>query len=307
MTPLRADPQLLAMYRRVKKLGTARRERRFQPRLRFDRESPALVLSPHWDDAVLDCWSLLASDRDLTLVNIFAGIPSPGRAGLWEAISGARDSAERAHVRMAEDRRALALAGRAPVNLPLLDEQYRRQGRSLGVDLVTLDRALAAELAGASHVYAPAGIGAHRDHVLTRRYARMLLRAGIPVSLYAELPYCTFHGWPAWVDGGEPEANRDVDAYWSSFLGAVPEMPALRCAEVVRLGTPTAAAKRQAIGCYETSLNYGVRRLMEDPAFHAFEVRWDLISLQSPAMTRTTQVALDVSQRIPAQTDSRPT
>ena len=266
------------LYRRVKKLRTARRERHFQPRLRFDRESPALVLSPHWDDAVLDCWSLLAGECELALVNLFAGIPPPGRAGLWEAISGARDSAERARARMAEDRRALALAGRKPVNLPLLDEQYRRQSRSSGVALAELDRALSAELAGASHVYAPAGIGAHRDHVLTRRYARLLLREGMPVSLYAELPYCTFHGWPSWVDGGEPAANRYVDAYWSSFLGAVPEMPALRSAEVVHLDARTADAKREAIGCYQTSLNYGVRRLMEDPAFHAFEVRWELVA-----------------------------
>ncbi len=236
------------------------------------------MLSPHWDDAVLDCWGLLASDRELAVVNLFAGIPSPGRTGLWEAISGARDSAERARVRMAEDRRALVLAGRAPVNLALLDEQYRRQSGPSGVELAELDRALTAQLAVASHVYAPAGIGAHRDHVLTRRYARALLRAGVPVSLYADLPYCTFHGWPSWVDGGEPAANRDVDAYWSSFLGAVPEMPALRSGEVVRLDARTAGAKREAIGCYETSLNYGVRRLMEDPAFHTFEVRWELVA-----------------------------
>jgi len=242
----------------------------------MDPAAPVLVLSPHWDDAVLDCWSLLASDRELVVVNLFAGIPAPGRAGVWEAISGVRDSAERARGRMAEDQRALALAGRTPVNLPLLDDQYRRQKPPVTVGLSELDRALGGVVNRASHVYAPAGIGSHVDHVLTRRYARMLLHAGMPVTLYAELPYCTFHGWPSWVDGGEPAANRNVDAYWHSFLAGVPEMPSLRSAEVVRLDERAASVKREAVQSYETSLNYGVRHLMEDPGFHAFEVRWRL-------------------------------
>jgi hypothetical protein len=234
------------------------------------------VLSPHWDDAVLDCWSLLASERALNLVNVFGGTPPAGLAGVWEAIIGVQDSAERARERMAEDTRALALAGREPVNLPLLDAQYRRQTRS-AVGLDELDRALAAEVQSASRVYVPAGIGSHADHVLARHYGRMLLRVGLPVTLYAELPYCVFHGWPPWVDGREPAPKRNVDAYWQSFLRGVPEMPSLRCAEVVRLDARTASAKRQAMECYEASLNFGIRQLLADPAFHGFEVRWDLV------------------------------
>jgi hypothetical protein len=235
-----------------------------------------LVLSPHWDDAVLDCWSLLASNRELTVVNLFAGFPPPGRAGVWEVVIGARDSAERARKRMAEDARALAHAGRKAVNLPLLDAQYRGQARP-APGLEELDRVLTAEVHSASRVYVPAGIGSHVDHMLARRYGRMLLRTGMPVTMYAELPYCTFHGWPSWVDGREPAPNRDVDAYWRSFLEGVPEMPALRSAEVERLDRSTASAKREAVQCYETSLNYGVRQLMADPGFHGFEVRWELV------------------------------
>lgn len=234
------------------------------------------MLSPHWDDAVLDCWSLLASDRQLNVVNFFAGIPPPGSPGVWEAIIGARDPAERARERMAEDTRALARAGRQPLNLPLLDAQYRRPTPH-ALRLEDLDRTLAAEVQSAARVYVPAGIGSHLDHLLTRRYGRMLLRAGMPVTLYAELPYCIFHGWPCWVDGREPAPNRNVDAYWQSFLRDVPEMPSLRSAEVERLDGPTASAKCEAMQCYETSLNYGVRRLLADPAFHGYEVRWELV------------------------------
>jgi hypothetical protein len=238
--------------------------------------APELVLSPHWDDAVLDCWGVLGSEGELNVVNLFAGSPPAGRAGVWEAILGVRDTAERARERLAEDVRALALAGREPLNLPLLDAQYRRQTSST-VSLDELDRALTDQVASASRVYVPAGIGAHPDHRLARLYGRMLLRSGMPITLYAELPYCAFHGWPSWVDGHEPSANRNVDAYWDSFLTGVPEMPSLRSATVERLDAPTAAAKREALSCYEASLNYGIRALLADPAFHGFEVRWDLV------------------------------
>jgi LmbE family N-acetylglucosaminyl deacetylase len=234
------------------------------------------LLSPHWDDAVLSCWSVLEDEGELNVVNLFAGIPSPGRVGAWEAVSGARDSSERAQNRIAEDARALALAGRKPLGLPLLDAKYR--SRPADVDLAALDRALSEAVPSASRVYVPAGIGAHPDHVLARRYGRLLLRFGMPVTLYAELPYCIFHGWPSWVDGGAPEPKRNVDAYWQSFLAGVPEMPALRSADVRRLQGPSSAAKLEAIHCYETSLNYSVKRLLADPAFHGFEVHWQLMS-----------------------------
>ncbi len=267
------------VYRRARAKGAAREEGGLRSRLRVDSHAPALLLSPHWDDAVLDCWSLLSSDEELNVVNLFAGIPPGGRAGVWEAVIGARDSSERARERMAEDGRALALAGRAPLNLALLDAQYRRESRST-LGLEDLDRALAAAVPSASHVYVPAGIGGHTDHVLARRYGRLLLELGIGVSVYAELPYCTFHGWPSWVDGREPAPNRDVDAYWRSFLDGVPEMPPLRSAEIVRLDSAAASAKAEAIRCYEASLNYGVRHLMSEPAFSGFEVLWPLVALR---------------------------
>jgi hypothetical protein len=261
--------------RRSQARRSAREERTFEPALRIDPGAPELLLSPHWDDAALDCWSLLGGDRELVVVNVFAGIPPPGHAGTWEAIAGLEDTAARARGRMAEDTRVLARAGRTPVNLPLLDVEYRRQTQA-STGLEELDRELSHRVPSASRVYAPSGIGGHVDHLLVRRYGRMLLRAGMPVALYAELPYCFFHGWPSWVDGGELEARRDVDAYWRSFVDGVPEMPALRSAVVERLEAPMAAAKAEAIGSYELSLNYAVRRMLADPRAHGFEVRWQL-------------------------------
>jgi hypothetical protein len=256
-----------------------RRRRRaregFAPRLRFQADAPELLLSPHFDDAALSCWSLLSDERELTVVNVFAGIPPAGSVGVWERTIGARDSAERMRERAAEDARALALASRVASNLPLLDEQYRRAG-GLSVGLREMEEALCAHVQAASRVYAPAGIGGHADHALVRDYARALRAQGMPVVLYAELPYCFFHGWPAWVDGGEPSPRRDVDAYWGAFLKEVAELPAPRAAEVVRLDEAAMARKRAAVACYETSLNYGVRHLLGEPSFGGYEVRWPL-------------------------------
>jgi hypothetical protein len=281
---LRTLPHLpRKVYRRVLAQRSEHREGGFRSNLRTDSQAPELLLSPHFDDAVLSCWSLLASDRRLTVVNLFAGIPAAGQpGGPWEALIGVQDSAERKRARMAEDARSLARAGRAPVNLALLDAQHRGRTDS-SPSPREIDRALTSEVQSASRVYVPAGIGSHPDHLLARRYGRMLLRAGMPVTLYADLPYCTFHGWPSWVDGREAAPNRDVDAYWRCSLDQVPEMPPLRSAEVIRLQGSAPIAKGEAVMIYETSLNFGVRYLMADPAFGGFEVRWELVGQGAPA------------------------
>jgi LmbE family N-acetylglucosaminyl deacetylase len=264
-------------YRRLRALGRSYEETRFRTRIRADAQAPELILSPHWDDAVLDCWGLLASERQVNVVNLFAGVPAPGRLAPWDAITGAVDSSERARERIAEDARALARAGCAPVNLPFLDAQYRVAAGAPGLEAI--DRALVAAVSSASRVYVPAGVGGHIDHLLVRRYGRMLLRAGLPVTLYVELPYCVLHGWPPWVDGAEPDPHLNVDEFWLEFLKGVPEFPALRSARVERLDDTAAAAKLEAMRCYETQfsgLDYGAGRLLCDPEIHRFEVCWEL-------------------------------
>jgi LmbE family N-acetylglucosaminyl deacetylase len=273
--PLRDLPR--GIHRRARGLRELARERRFRSRLQFDPRAPELLLSPHWDDAVLDCWGVISSDRELNVVNVFAGVPQPGRLAPWDAITGAVDSAQRARERIAEDALALQRAGRRPLSLPFLDAQYRPPPRA--PTLAELDRALVAVAPRASRLHAPAGLGGHPDHVLVRRYARMLLAAGMPATLYAELPYCVLHGWPHWVDGLEPDPHRDVEAFWCSFLEGVPELPPLRSAHVRRLDEPAAAAKLEAMRCYRTQLpclDFGAGRLLSDPEIHRYEVCWEL-------------------------------
>jgi LmbE family N-acetylglucosaminyl deacetylase len=261
------------------RLRIARRDladRRFSPTLAYDADAPQLVLSPHLDDAVLDCWGLLSSAEDVAVVNVFAGVPEPEPVPLWDAITGASDSAARVRDRHAEDAAALARARREPRNLTLLDAQYRRPPP---LRLADLDAQIAAAAPRASRVHTTAGIGGHPDHVLARRYALSLAVRGMPVTLCAELPYCVYHGWPHWVDGREPDRNRDVDPFWAQFLSDVPGMPPLREASVRRLDDAAAHEKLAAMSTYATqwsALSYGGREMLADPEIHRYEVSWQV-------------------------------
>ena len=178
-----------------------------------DGAGSVVVLSPHFDDAALSCWSLLEAPGPLRVVNVFGGIPEPGQGGEWDRKLGIVDSAAYVRDRIEADRAALARAGREPVSLPLLDHQY-------GGDGIDVSEALEPYLGPDSAVYAPAGIGAHPDHVRVRD-AAVALRPD--VRLYADLPYALQRGWelppeleerwtPVAIRLAEAQRRRKVDA-----------------------------------------------------------------------------------------------
>jgi LmbE family N-acetylglucosaminyl deacetylase len=244
-------------------------ERGFAPRLDHDPKAPPLLLSPHLDDAVIDCWSVITAEGTLNVVNVFAGVPPAGRATRWDRIVGAADSAELMRTRIAEDREALGRAGRSPVNLDFLAHQHREDRRP--PRLAAIDAELTHAAPAASRVYAPAALGTpHPDHVRVRDYALACARAGVPVELYADLPYAVVYGWPHWVTGDPPDPNLDVDAYWGDDTPAGEP-------RVVQLEHEEAAAKLEAMRVYATqfpSLDRGPIGLLRNPKVHPFEVFW---------------------------------
>lgn len=243
------------------------RNRGFRSVLRHDPEAPTLLLSPHADDAVLSCWSVLTAPGAVLVANVFAGVPSAGSVTYFERLAGAGDSASHMRRRLAEDREALAGADRRPVNLPFLARSHRRwrPEPSLG----TLDRALAA--AGpVGSVYAPAALGLpHPDHMLVRTYALALAAQGMPVRLYADVPYSVLYGWPGWVTGEACDPRLDVDAFWGDA--------SRHAAEVVRLDAAAATAKLAAMRAYRSEfavLDRGPLGQLSNPAIHGYEVFW---------------------------------
>lgn len=238
--------------------------------------APTVVLSPHLDDAVLSTWSVISADRDVAVVNVFAGVPEPRPVPRWDRMAGAENCRSHMEARLAEDRAALALAGRRAIYLPFLDDQYRDADPEPG----ELAEALADALPAASLLYAPAGIGGHADHVLVRDLALDLsLRMRLPLSLYAELPYAARFGWPSWVTGVRADPRVVVDADWEVALGSVPVSRSALSSRVRRLDQEESSAKLAAMKGYRTQfplLNQGPLGLLEHPLVLPWEVSWSV-------------------------------
>lgn len=162
-----------------------------------------ILLSPHFDDAVLSLGGLLAKEGSFsTVVTFFAGKPAITQITPWDLASGFLNS-NQAHVaRVKENDRALKLLGvpeNQIVNLGHLDQQYRADllGRS---DDKELSKLLLADLLSLLepygdqelNIYAP-GLEMHRDHFLIKH---VLLEAipylkgkQVQFFLYQDLPY----------------------------------------------------------------------------------------------------------------------
>ena len=257
--------------RTARALPVAMANRRAQSGIAHDPSAPLLLLSPHLDDAVLNCWSVLTGPSDVEVINVFAGVPAAGQLTQWDRVCGAAESAAQMRDRALEDAEALGLAGRAAINLPFLDHMYRRCAPP--PSLPDLDAAVSRRVPAASAVYAPVGVD-HRDHRLVRRYAALIGMNGVPLHLYADLPYVTRFGWPDWVSGSPSDPHLDVDAHWE----ANPCIPDRRGARVVALGEQRSAAKLEAIRAYRSqlpALDAGPLGALSNPAIHSFEVFWD--------------------------------
>jgi LmbE family N-acetylglucosaminyl deacetylase len=165
------------------------------------RVTPLAIVSPHPDDAVLSLWHLLASEEDVTVLTIFNG-PGEERAemGWWDRLTRAESAAARAAERAQEDRKALALAGREPVNLGFVDGQYRDGSQDLDELAAAIDQAAPAD----ALLLTPGSFDYHRDHIAARDATMKLGAAGRDVGLYADVPHATLHGWPSWVNGTGP-------------------------------------------------------------------------------------------------------
>ena len=234
---------------------------------------PAVIMSPHLDDAVLSCWHLLCGPGDVGVINVFAGSPPPGSApSWWDRATGATDSAVRMKERRAEDREAFAIAGRTATHLDFLDEQYEPPDQSIAEIAVKLRELIDPEVM----VYAPAALGEHGDHERVRSAALELAASGQPVRLYADYPHAVERGWPSWVNGTKPEAGSVVAEDWDRRLGEVGITRPRP--DIHRLGAAEQEQKLKALSAYRTQIPGLASRFGEIEGFPAFpyEIVWTL-------------------------------
>lgn len=238
----------------------------------------AIILSPHFDDAVLSCWHVLASAGEVLVVNIFAGEPPVGTLGWWDRRAGATDSAAIVRTRIEEDGRALALAGCNVVNLPFLDGQYRQADQPPG----EIVEALREVLSTGARVYAPASLGdQHHDHTAVLMAALALHAEGTEVTLYADLPHATMLlGWPRWVLNGNSSSEADAASeQWASQLATTGAAEERLVASTHQLSAVDHAGKLEALFTYDSqiaSLQQLAGSPLADPRTLGFEVTWQL-------------------------------
>ena len=88
----------------------------------------AIILSPHFDDAVLSMGGFMANRKNpLIVATFFTEKPSEPVQANWDNLSGFKNSDEALAVRVEENARALGRTGTHAINMRYLDFQYRRE------------------------------------------------------------------------------------------------------------------------------------------------------------------------------------
>jgi LmbE family N-acetylglucosaminyl deacetylase len=209
-------------------------------------ERPILVLSPHFDDAVLSCGAWLEAHPGSVVATVCSGRPGPGVApSEWDADSGFSSGDAAAVARQAEDAAALAMLGATQHVLGFLDGGYREAtGRchedgsvrgpfkdALAEAFCVLVDALDPQL-----LVCPMGL-LHGDHIATTEAAWSTLRArpDCPLVAYLDLPYGTTNR--ARLEAAEQRLRSS-----GLHVGPYPIEP-----------YPT-TLKEQAVACYESQL-----------------------------------------------------
>ena len=238
--------------------------------------APIVILSPHFDDAVVSAWHALTSDREVLVVNFFTAVPPEGLPlTMADRLAGVSSSAELVRMRHQEDREALSLVGRDSITLDFTEDQYRTEPVTAG----QLRDALLAQVTSAASVLAPAAIGAHPDHELVRDVGLLLADNGWTVELYADMPYAVRYGWPEWMTGVDPGPHLHVEAWWQDFLDEITGRGHKLTQQVCDLGEAGSEAKLEAMKCHATQfqqLNNGIVNRLSNPLIRRYELSWQV-------------------------------
>lgn len=160
--------------------------------------SRLIVISPHLDDAMFSCGSLIAATAlvcPVLVVTVCAGIPGEDVLTNLDRAAGFSSSAEAVRERRREDIAACALLGASTLHLPVLDGQYIDEAEP---HEKTIRRSVYRVTGFEGTFVAPIGVR-HADHVSVADACRA--RADV---LYEELPYRVL--WPDRVPALGPVA-----------------------------------------------------------------------------------------------------
>jgi LmbE family N-acetylglucosaminyl deacetylase len=164
-----------------------------------------IVLSPHYDDAVLSLGGLLAEKGNKAIVaSFFTGIPQVATSTSWDTKSGFSNSTEAMNARIIENQNALKVLGTRMLNLDYLDNQYRLEEEKTADKNAILEQELAKDIQAliasygqkTIYVYGPALFGpviTHPDHALLHAAFLDVIRSfpnnNVHFYFYEDYPY----------------------------------------------------------------------------------------------------------------------
>jgi LmbE family N-acetylglucosaminyl deacetylase len=230
-----------------------------------------VILSPHFDDAVLSLGGLIATAPERSIVvTVFAGTPAEGAVGRWDRRSGFKTASEAIRARALENKTALASLGVLPsgiVDLDFLDRQYRPESEivigSLQAAIGETVRQIAESHGAPVNVFSPASPW-HPDHRLVTDAVVALWRTralhGAGMLLYQDQPYAYL----------ELRRRTLAPLRFASFdagnARGVPAQP-----HWLEFDDAAAAKKRRAIGHYRSQFPLVrplLRKMIEDFSRH---------------------------------------
>ena len=167
-----------------------------------------VVVSPHFDDAVLGCGRLIAQHAPATVITVTGGQRRDGydRVTWWDALGGFQPGDDVVQTRRNEDKAALAVLGAQSTWLEFTDHQYDLPKPAMErppVEVVAdaIDARL--DELDPTAVVIPFGL-ANPDHVLTHDAALLVIQRRLDACAwfgYAEAGYEHIPGIVAWRIG----------------------------------------------------------------------------------------------------------
>ena len=147
-----------------------------------------LLVSPHFDDAVLSAGQHMADRPDCEVVTVFAGMPlTPERVKTpYDQKCGFKNAQDAVAERQRENNAALALLQATAIDLPFLDSQYHTEVAGVTVEQVTEALQEIVDNNDYEYIMAPLGLG-HPDHMMANE-AVLRLKTELPIYLWEDLP-----------------------------------------------------------------------------------------------------------------------
>lgn len=153
-------------------------------------DTPVMVISPHYDDAVFSCGHLLAAMPGSTVVTVFTAVPPEATVRTdWDLRCGFDNAEHAMRIRRNENQKALGALDAKGVDLSFLDGQYLESQRN-SMDLLA-DTLLSTILEfQPKSIFMPLGLF-HADHLMVADVTLLLQHRlmGLHWYAYADIPY----------------------------------------------------------------------------------------------------------------------